>query len=252
MGVLFSLYCALRRVTARLMWHPVVWLRRHCLDAETRVVGRDYLDQLSSWPGRIILVVGGHYTYWDSRIIGAEIPPTSPLWGASFLTKEQVYRLWFKLGPVPAPLGLILPLLGCIKVRSRDNSASGSFGALRRVRQHFRHEHLIKFAEGGFSPSDGLGPFARSLGFLVAQSNTPTLVVPLALTVDRFDAETHEPLPGAVYRLAIGEPLVGQPELNRTDQRALNAQVERTVHELYQSLKALESADSPGLANQFA
>jgi hypothetical protein len=74
-------------------------------------------------------------------------------------------------------------------------------------------------------------------------------VLPLALSVDRYDLETHEPLPGAIYQLAIGAPIEAPPGLDRTAQRALNAQVESVVRELHRSISEREPF---ALGNQFA
>jgi len=61
----------------------------------------------------------------------------------------------------------------------------------------------------------------------------------MALTVDRFnpDPSVRFPLPGAVYRLAVGEPLTVEPPTDRAGSIGLARQVEHETRVLHAAIR---------------
>ena len=181
----------------RLAAWPINWFAvNSCM--RLKISGRENLKALPCGP---IIVASNHSHNLDPFVIVRGIPWPSLLIPLSFMVKEPMYKLFGGLS------GLILPVLGCLKVHSkigRKNGVSEDILAARKVLENGLP--LGMFPEGRISPDGKLGVFSNSIGRLVVE--TKATVLPVAIVGMHGARWLDVFLRKRCVHVSIGEPLM--------------------------------------------
>jgi 1-acyl-sn-glycerol-3-phosphate acyltransferase len=206
-----------QRSIAKRLWYQCV----HTVCRLTSIVvfrlrcrGREHVPRTGG-----ALVLANHQSHLDPALVG--LACDRPM---NFLARESLFRF--------APFGWLIQSLDAIPIDREGVGLAGLKETLRRLK---RDELVLIFPEGTRTPDGEIHPFKPGFVALARRAKQPLLPVGLDGAFDSWPRTRKLPRP-AIIHMEFGPPL--EPaEIERLDDDALVAEIERRVRECHASAR---------------